>query len=167
MESPPAAEQPIRVLIVDDHEMFASSLSVVLEAEQDIIVVGVATSARAGLEMALGTLPDVVLLDQRLPDADGVSVIRPLLDARAGLHVVMVTGSANDQVLVTAIEAGAAGFVDKTRSVGEVVAAVRKLLGALGTVFWYAVRSGYVDVNPTQGVAQVLTKGKPEDRRLP
>jgi len=125
VESPPAAEQPIRVLIVDDHEMFASSLSVVLEAEQDIIVVGVATSARAGLEMALGTLPDVVLLDQRLPDADGVSVIRPLLDARAGLHVVMVTGSANDQVLVTAIEAGAAGFVDKTRSVGEVVAAVR------------------------------------------
>ena len=52
---------------------------------------------------------------------------------------------------------------------GKVITAatVRKLLGALGTVFWYAVRSGYVDVNPTQGVAQVLTKGKPEDRRLP
>lgn len=122
---PPAADQPIRVLIVDDHDMFASSLAVVLGAEPDLVVVGVAATARAALEMVPATLPDVVLLDQRLPDEDGVRVIGPLLDARAGLHVVMVTGSASEQVLVSAIEAGAAGFVDKTRSVGEVVAAVR------------------------------------------
>ena len=122
---PPAAEQPIRVLIVDDHEMFAASLAVVLGAEPDLVVVGVAPSGKAAFDLVAATLPDVVLLDQRLPDEDGVHLIGPLLATRADLRVVMVTGAASEQVLVAAIEAGAAGFVDKTRSVGEVVAAVR------------------------------------------
>lgn len=120
-----APQQPTRVLIVDDHQMFSASLSAVLDAEPDLAVVGTATTAEHAVAMVRSTLPDVVLLDQRLPDRDGVAAIGEILAARPATRVVMVTGTATDQVLVSAIEAGAAGFVEKTRSVGEVLAAVR------------------------------------------
>jgi DNA-binding NarL/FixJ family response regulator len=120
-----APEQPTRVLIVDDHQMFSSSLSVVLEAESDLLVVGTANTLQQALAMVRSTLPDVVLLDQRLPEGDGVAAIGDILAARPQASVVMVTGTATDHALVSAIEAGAAGFVEKTRGVAEVVAAVR------------------------------------------
>ncbi len=115
----------IRILIVDDHEMFAASLAFVLEAEDDFRVVGTAGTAATALEAAAATHPDVVLLDHRLPDGEGTSLIQPLLATRADLQVVMLTASTSDHVLVTAIESGAAGFIDKTRSLAEVVSAVR------------------------------------------
>lgn len=125
MSDAAAPGPPIRVLIVDDHQMFSASLSVVLQAETDLVVVGTAGTVRQAVTMVRSTLPDVVLLDQRLPDGDGVGAIGEILDARPQASVVMVTGTATDQVLVSAIEAGAAGFVEKTRSVEEVLAAVR------------------------------------------
>ena len=115
----------VRVLVVDDHEMFASSLAHVLDAEDDLVTVGVAgTIARAG-ELIRSTDPDVLLLDHRLPDGDGVSSIGELRALRPDLAVVVLTASAADHVLVAAIEAGASGFVSKTRGIGEVTAAVR------------------------------------------
>jgi DNA-binding NarL/FixJ family response regulator len=126
----PAGEQhaqvPVtRVLIVDDHEMFASSLAMVLDAEPDLRVVGTAATCKAALSLVQATAPDVILLDHRLPDGDGVDLIGPLLAALSTAQVVMVTGSTSDQVLLAAVEAGAAGFVDKSRSIEEVVSAVR------------------------------------------
>jgi DNA-binding NarL/FixJ family response regulator len=69
--------------------------------------------------------PDVLLLDRRLPDGDGVSAIPELRAIRPSMDVVVLTAADNDHVLVQAIEAGAAGFVSKTRGLGEVTAAVR------------------------------------------
>jgi DNA-binding NarL/FixJ family response regulator len=118
-------ERSIRVLIVDDHDVLASSLAHVLEAEPDLTCVGVATTLRRARSMIGTTLPDVLLLDHRLPDGDGVQAIDELRGLRPGLQVVVLTASAADHVLVQAIEAGAAGFLSKTRSLGEVTAAVR------------------------------------------
>jgi DNA-binding NarL/FixJ family response regulator len=116
---------PIRVLIVDDHEMFGSSLGMALQQEPDIRVVGIATTGAMALQMARSEAPDVVLLDQRLPDTEGVSLIGPILAVRPTAQAVMVTASTSDQTLISAIEAGAAGFVDKSRSLEEVILAVR------------------------------------------
>ena len=119
------APATIRILIVDDHEMFGSSLAFTLNSESDMAVVGTACTGKAALEQAVSTTPDVILLDQQLPDATGTSLIPPLLETSADVQVVMLTASTSDHVLISAIEAGAAGFIDKTRSLGEVAAAIR------------------------------------------
>lgn len=122
---PHSSADPIRVLIVDDHEVLAASLAFVLDSEAGLKVVGVAGSAAAALELAAATAPDVVLLDQRLPDGEGTALIAPLHAVRTTVQVVMLTASSSDQVLLAALEAGAAGFIDKTRGLAEVVSAVR------------------------------------------
>lgn len=116
---------PIRVLLVDDHAMFSSSLAFVLDAEPDIKVVDTAATARAALAKAAALLPDVVLLDHRLPDGNGVDLIAPLLATAPAPQVVMLTASTSDHILISAIEAGAAGFIDKSRDLGDVISAVR------------------------------------------
>lgn len=120
-----AGDRPVRVLIVDDHEVLAASLAQVLDSQSGISTVGVAgTLARAKALLAT-TAPDVVLLDHRLPDGEGVAAIAELRRIRPSAEIVILTASAADHVLVAAIEAGAAGFVSKTRGLAEVTAAVR------------------------------------------
>ncbi|SDS96764.1 DNA-binding response regulator, NarL/FixJ family, contains REC and HTH domains [Nocardioides scoriae] len=116
---------PTRVLVVDDHEVLATSLSMVLDAEPDLTSVGVARSLEQARTLVRSTQPDVLLLDHRLPDGDGVSAIPELRALREQMHVVVLTATAADHVLVAAIEAGASGFVSKTRGLAEVTAAVR------------------------------------------
>ncbi len=115
----------IRVLVVDDHEVLASSLAHVLDAEPDLHCVGVASSLERTRSLLRTTSPDVLLLDHRLPDGDGVAAIGELRALRPSIAVVVLTASAADHVLVKAIEGGASGFVSKTRSLGEVTSAVR------------------------------------------
>ena len=118
-------QRPIRVLIIDDHEVLASSLAVVLDAEEDITAVGVAMTLEQAQAMIGTVQPDVLLLDHRMPDGDGVAAIPTLLAGRPTTGVVVLTASAADHVLLAAIEAGASGFLSKTRSLDEVTAAVR------------------------------------------
>ena len=115
----------IRVLIVDDHEILASSLAMVLEQQPDITTVGVAGTLAQARDMLRTTAPDVVLLDHRLPDGDGVAAIGDLHALRPPARIVVLTATAADHVLVAAVEAGAAGFVSKTRGITEVTSAVR------------------------------------------
>jgi DNA-binding NarL/FixJ family response regulator len=122
---PGGSADPVRVLVVDDHAVLASSLAAVLDTEPDLVSVGVAPSLEKARSMVRSAAPDVVLLDHRLPDGDGVSAIPELLAIRPSVRVVVLTASAADHVLVAAIEGGAAGFLSKTRSLGEVTAAVR------------------------------------------
>jgi DNA-binding NarL/FixJ family response regulator len=119
------APRPIRVLIVDDHEVLASSLAMVLDAEEDITAVGVATTLEQAQGLMTTVQPDVLLLDHRMPDGDGVAAIPKLLSERSSVGVVVLTASSADHVLLAAIEAGASGFLSKTRSLDEVTAAVR------------------------------------------
>lgn len=116
---------PVRVLLIDDHEMLVDSLSLVLDNEPDLTTVGVAGTLAKARTMMTTTQPDVVLLDHRLPDGDGVAALQELHALRPTARIVVLTASAADHVLVSAIEAGAAGFVSKTRGIGEVISAVR------------------------------------------
>ena len=121
----PPDDRPVRVLIVDDHEVLSASLALVLDDQPGLKVVGIAGTLAQARRLLGTTTPDVVLLDHRLPDGDGVSAIGELLAIRPSVGIVVLTASAADHVLVAAIEAGAAGFVSKTRSLQEVTSAVR------------------------------------------
>jgi two-component system response regulator DevR len=118
-------DAPVRVLIVDDHEVLAVSLAQVLSAEPGLISVGVAGTIAQAKAMIPTATPDVMLLDHRLPDGDGVTAIPELRALRPTMHVVVLTASAADSVLVAAMEAGASGFLSKTRGLAEVTSAVR------------------------------------------
>ena len=120
-----APSAPARVLIVDDHEVLAASLSQVLDHEPDLIVVGAAGTLEKARAQLATQKPDVVLLDHRLPDGDGVEAIPDLLALRPEASIVVLTATTADHVLVAAIEGGASGFVSKTRGLDEVTSAVR------------------------------------------
>ncbi len=120
-----ALEAPIRVLIVDDHEVLSASLGHVLDAEEDMVTVGCVQSLAQARARIMTAAPDVLLLDRRLPDGDGVAAIPELRSLRPRMNVVVLTAAAGDDALVLAIEGGAAGFVSKTRGLGEVTAAIR------------------------------------------
>lgn len=115
---------PTRVLIVDDHEMVAQGLSEVLGAEDEIDVVGRAGTVRDAERMAAQLSPDVVVMDYRLPDGDGLMATAAIREQDPDTAVVMVTASDHDTVVAAAIEAGCAGFVTKDRAAQDVVAAV-------------------------------------------
>jgi DNA-binding NarL/FixJ family response regulator len=119
------ASGTVRVLVVDDHQMFATSLAHALQSEPDLLVVGQATSIAEAQQLVAATAPDVVLLDHRLPDGDGVGAIAGLRGIRPSSKIVVLTATASDRVLVAAMEAGAAGFIAKTQRLDDVIAGVR------------------------------------------
>lgn len=116
-----------RVAIVDDHTMFADSLARVLEGEDDIELVGVASTAAAGVAIARDSEPDVVILDFVLTDAKGEDAIASILQASPATRVLVVTGFGDRRVLTSAIRAGCSGFITKGQAAAELVDAVRKL----------------------------------------
>jgi DNA-binding NarL/FixJ family response regulator len=119
------ADTTVRVLVVDDHQMFAASLAHALQSEPDLRVVGQATSISEAQKLVAATAPDVVLLDHRLPDGDGVSAIAGLHGIRPSAQIVVLTATTSDRVLVAAMEAGAAGFIAKTQRLDDVIDGVR------------------------------------------
>ena len=114
-----------RLLIVDDHDMFAESLRMALSAQPDFEVVGTASTLAQAKNMVATTAPDVVLLDHRLPDGLGVDAIADLRAIRPETYIVVLTAAAEDSMLVAATEAGCAGFILKTSPLDELVSAVR------------------------------------------
>ena len=124
-ESDGSGRGVVRVLVVDDHQMFAASLAQALQGEPDLLVVGQATSVAGARDLVAGVAPDVVLLDHRLPDGDGVSAIADLHRIRPSAKIVVLTASTSDRVLVAAMEAGAAGFIAKTQRLDDVLTGVR------------------------------------------
>ncbi|MER7756791.1 response regulator transcription factor [Kitasatospora sp. NPDC097643] len=117
--------QPVRVFLLDDHEVVRRGVRDLLEAEPDIEVVGEAGSCAQALARVPALRPDVAVLDVRLPDGDGVSVCRELRDRMPGLVCLMLTSFDDDDALLDAIMAGAAGYVLKQVKGADLVSAVR------------------------------------------
>ncbi|MDA8202965.1 MAG: response regulator transcription factor [Chloroflexi bacterium] len=115
---------PIRVLLVDDHQLLTDALSRVLEREPDIQVVGVAPTV-GDVREAPRTGVDVVLMDYRLPDGTGSEATRIVKARWPSAKVVMLTAIADDETVLESIQAGADGYLTKDRAVAEVVQAVR------------------------------------------
>src|SRR3954452_13289208 len=107
------ADVPIRVFLLDDHEVVRRGVRDLLEAELDIEVVGEAGTAEEAVGRIPATSPDVAVLDVRLPDGSGVEVCRDVRSVRPELACIMLTSFADDEALFEAIMAGAAGYVLK------------------------------------------------------
>ena len=116
---------PIRVFLLDDHEVVRRGVAELLGAEPDLEVVGEAGTAAEALVRVPALRPDVAVLDVRLPDGDGVSVCRELRSAMPDLACLMLTSFADDEALFDAILAGAAGYVLKQIRGADLVGAVR------------------------------------------
>lgn len=117
----------IRVFLLDDHEIVRRGLRDLLEAEDDIEVVGEAATAEQALGRIPPTRPDVAVLDVRLPDGDGVEVCREIRSRHPEIQCLMLTSFADDEALFSAIMAGAAGYILKQIRGNDLVEAVRKV----------------------------------------
>lgn len=116
---------PIRVFLVDDHEVVRRGVQDLLNAEPDLDVVGEAGSVEQALARGPALRPDVAVLDVRLPDGDGITVCRELRSRMPALACLMLTSFDDDDALLDAIMAGASGYVLKQIKGSDLVAAVR------------------------------------------
>ncbi|GHG53040.1 response regulator [Streptomyces griseocarneus] len=118
-------ERPIRVFLLDDHEVVRRGIHDLLDGEDDITVVGEAGTTDHALTRGPALRPDVAVLDVRLPDGDGITVCRELRSRMPGLACLMLTSFDDDDALLDAIMAGAAGYVLKQIKGSDLVAAIR------------------------------------------
>jgi DNA-binding NarL/FixJ family response regulator len=127
MGEPSGAPEPIRVFLLDDHEIVRMGVRDLLEAEPGITVIGEAGTAASALARIPALKPDVAILDIRLPDGDGVSVCRDLRSRMPQLACLMLTSFSDDEALFDAIMAGASGYVLKQIRGTDLVGAVRTI----------------------------------------
>jgi DNA-binding NarL/FixJ family response regulator len=121
----PGRERLIRVLIVEDHRMFSQALSAALDEADDIAVTAAVSTAAEGLSAAADSNPDVVLMDYRLPDGNGVDAARRIKASTPAARIMMLTASSDDDVLRQAIEAGCSGYLTKDHTIEDLILAVR------------------------------------------
>jgi two-component system, NarL family, response regulator DevR len=115
----------IGVFLVDDHEIFRRGIRGLLADEADIEVIGEAGTAAAAMARIPALRPDVAVLDVRLPDGDGITVCREICSALPETACLMLTAHGDDQALLGAIMAGAAGYVSKQTCGTDLVSALR------------------------------------------
>jgi two-component system, NarL family, response regulator DevR len=149
---------PIRVLLVDDHEVVRGGVAALLKSTEDIVVAGEAGTVREAVDEADRTHPDVVVMDVRLADGSGIEATREIRARRPQTQVLMLTSFADDEALFASIMAGASGYVLKQVRSGELIRAIR------------AVGQGQSLLDPavTKTVLDRLRKGKHlmKDERL-
>ena len=115
----------IRVLIVDDHELFRHGIRMVLAGESDFEVIGEARDGREAIVFAAELRPNVVLMDLRMPGVDGVEATHAICSHDTEVRVVVLTVSDSSADLVAAIEAGASGYLLKELAVDQLPEALR------------------------------------------
>jgi DNA-binding NarL/FixJ family response regulator len=140
-----SASDPIRALIVDDHALFRRGLEMVLAAEDDIELVGEASDGAEAVQKAGESLPDVVLMDIRMPKSSGIEACRAMKEVAPSSKIVMLTISDEEEDLFQAIRAGASGYLLKDIPLDEVADVVR------------AVHGGQSLINPSMA-AKLLTE---------
>ncbi|WP_328912222.1 MULTISPECIES: response regulator transcription factor [unclassified Streptomyces] len=167
-----SAQAPIRVFLLDDHEVVRRGVHDLLDAEPDIEVIGEAGTAEQAVARGPALRPDVAVLDVRLPDGDGITVCRELRSRMPALACLMLTSFDDDDALLDAIMAGAAGYVLKQIKGSDLVAAVRTVASgqsmldpATTTRLMSSLRGEEND--STQGnAAQALAELSPREREI-
>src|SRR6266576_424306 len=151
-------EIPLRVVLVDDHELVRDGIKSLLEPEADITHVGAAGTVKEAIARVEWARPDVVIMDIRLPDGSGIEATREIRARLPKTQVLMLTTFADDDALFASIMAGAAGYVLKQIKGGDLIRAIR------------AVGAGENLLDPavTKGLLDRLRKGKHllQDERL-
>jgi DNA-binding NarL/FixJ family response regulator len=118
MPSPPAGGA-VRILIADDHRLFAESLMAVLSEDERVDVVGIAEDGQAAVELAAELQPDVVLMDLKMPVIDGFEATRRIREAGLDTQILILTGTDQEIGSEDAAAAGASGYLRKESSVAE------------------------------------------------
>ena len=121
--------EPIRVLIADDHALFRRGLEMVLDEEDDIDLVGQASDGTEAVAVAGESLPDIVLMDIRMPKSSGIEACRAIKEVAPSAKIVILTISDEEEDLFEAIRAGASGYLLKDIPLDEVAEAVRAVHG--------------------------------------
>ncbi|MET9640561.1 response regulator transcription factor [Streptomyces virginiae] len=138
----PAARPPLRIVLCDDERMVRTALRVILEAEADLEVVGEAATGAEAVPLVRSLAPDVVLMDVRMPEIDGIRATEQILATMARPpRIVVVTTFENDAHVYDALRAGAAGFLLKRADPDELIGAVRLVARGDSLLFPAAVRS--------------------------
>jgi two-component system, NarL family, response regulator DevR len=150
--------RPLRVLLVDDHEVVRDGIRALLSGVDDIVVAAEAGSVGEAVAVAERTQPDVVVMDVRLPDGSGIEATRDIRAQRPATKVLMLTSFADDEALFASIMAGAAGYVLKQIRGAELVRAIRTV----------GQGQSLLDPAVTKGVLDRLRRGKHlfKDERL-
>ena len=146
----------IRVFVLDDHEIVRQGLLRLIDSQPDMVVVGEAATAAEAIARAPLVQADVAVLDVRLPDGSGVEVCRELRSRQPGLAALMLTSYADDEALLSAITAGAAGYVLKEIRGVDLVGAVRTV----------AAGRSLLDPTTTTRVLERLRRAEAHDGRL-
>jgi len=147
---------PLRIFLVDDHEVVRRGVRDMLEVEDDFEVVGEAGSVEEALQRVAATRPDVAVLDVRLPDGSGVELCRELRSAYPDIVCLMLTSYDDDEALFEAIVAGASGYVLKQVKGSDIVTAIRQV----------GAGRSLLDPALTARVMERLRVGTTEDPRL-
>jgi DNA-binding NarL/FixJ family response regulator len=129
-----SSEKRARVLIVEDHQVVADGLAALINDQKDMVVVGQAGSVGEAISRATELSPDVVLMDFRLTDGTGADAGTGIRQVRPETKLIFLTREDSDAARFAAIEAGASGFIHKSRAAGEVVDAIRTVAGG-GSLF--------------------------------
>jgi DNA-binding NarL/FixJ family response regulator len=122
---------PIRILLVEDNDVFREALELLLGLRTDVVVVGSVGDGTEAVSAAIQHRPDVVLMDYRMPGLDGVQATRAVRDACPGTAVVVLTASANVRELDALRDAGAVACLSKSQELDEIVEAIFASVGRL------------------------------------
>jgi two-component system response regulator DevR len=141
---------PLRVMLVDDHEIVRDGIRAMLHAEDDVVVASEAGSVREAVDEADRTRPDVIVMDVRLSDGSGIEATREIRAKHPETRVLMLTSFADDEALFASIMAGASGYVLKQVKSGDLMRAIR----AVGA------GNSLLDPSVTSAVLDRLRKGK-------
>ncbi|MGW2625009.1 response regulator [Micromonospora taraxaci] len=124
-----APARPVRILLADDQPLLRTGFRMVLGAEGDLDVVAEAGDGVEAVELSRRLLPDVVLMDIRMPRMDGVAATRAIVEARLPVRVLVLTTFDLDEYVVGALRAGASGFLAKDVPAEELISAIRTVAG--------------------------------------
>jgi len=117
---------PLRVLVVDDHEMFSEALALLFERQPGIELLAAVSSGEEAIELCRTEAPSVVLMDVDLPGMDGIEATRRIRELCPGTRVVMLTALESHTLIASALAAGACGYVPKTRASEDLLDVVRR-----------------------------------------
>ncbi|MGH2896301.1 MAG: response regulator [Solirubrobacteraceae bacterium] len=115
----------VKLLVVDDHDLFRAGLASLLSAEDGIEVVGQASGGKMGVRLAAELRPDVILMDVRMPDMSGPDATREILAREPGIRVLALTVSSDDADVSAVLQAGAVGFLAKDTPIDSLVVAIQ------------------------------------------
>ncbi len=149
----PACIEPIRVVLVDDHGLVRAGLRALLHGSPEITVVAEAADGQGAIDAVLRVRPDVVVMDLDMPNGDGLTTTREMMEQMPGAHILIVSMHAEREKLLAAFSAGARGYLAKSAAERELAEAIR------------VVASGEVYLRPAVSVALARDQVEPPARR--